>query len=44
MNYKEKIKELLEQISDEEILSFIYKIIKNFSKKLGENLSKKKEG
>nr|DAZ16298.1 MAG TPA: hypothetical protein [Caudoviricetes sp.] len=29
MNYKEKIKELLEQISDEEILSFIYKIIKN---------------
>lgn len=29
MDYKEKIKELLEQISDEEILSFIYKIIKN---------------
>lgn len=29
MNYKEKIKKLLEQISDEEILSFIYKIIKN---------------
>lgn len=29
MNYKEKIKELIEQISDEEILSFIYKIIKN---------------
>ena len=29
MNYKEKIKELLELISDEEILSFIYKIIKN---------------
>ncbi len=29
MDYKEKIKELLEKISDEEILSFIYKIIKN---------------